>query len=100
LNGINTIRLDVHTRYDSASNRRRIPPLEGLKSATDADKKKQFKTEISNEFNSRKNQSNNHPEIIFSDSKYYRTNLLSEIYNKMSGLENRTNPGHFVEYYA
>lgn len=71
-----------------------------IKTATEADKKKQFKTEFNNQFNSRKNQSNSRSELLLSDSKYYRANLLSEIVNKMSGLDDRIHPGHFVEYYA
>ncbi len=100
LNGINSIRLGINTAsYDHAASRKRIPQLTELKSSTEADKKKQFKTELNNEFNPN-NQSQNRSELIISDRKFYRTNLLSEIYNKMSGMENSTNLGHYVEYYA
>jgi len=100
LNGINSIRLDVNTaRYDSAA-RKRISSLADIKTTTEAEKKKQFRIEVNNEFHSRKNPSNGRAELLLSDPKYYRSNLLSEIYNKMSGVEERTYPGHFVEYYA
>ena len=101
MNGINSIRLDVNTtRVDSAAARKRIVPVGESNTATETDKKKQFKTELDNTFNSNQHQSNTYSELILSDRKYYRTNLLSEIYNKMSGVEPRFHPGHFVEYYA
>jgi hypothetical protein len=88
------------SRYDSAAARKKVPPIVELKTTTESDKKKQFKTELNNEFNSRRNPSTNHSELLLSDSKYYRANLLSEIVNKMSGEDNRITPGHYVEYYA
>jgi hypothetical protein len=96
------MRLDVNTaRYDFAAGaRKRVSPLAELKTTTEADKKKQFKTELNNKFNSRKDPAKGHAELLLSNSKYYRTSLLSEIYNKMSGVEEGTDPGHFVEYYA
>jgi hypothetical protein len=101
LNGINSIRLDANTaRYDFATARKRVAPLVELKTTTESDKKKQFKTELNNELGSSKKQSNNYSELLLSDRKYYRANLLSEIVNKMSGLDNRIKPGQFVEYYA
>ncbi len=102
MNGINSIRLNVNTaRYDSAAaSKKRIVALNALETATEADKKKQFKTELNNEFNSRRNQSESNSQLLLSDSKYYRANLLNEIVNKMSGVENHTRPGHFVEYFA
>lgn len=101
MNAINSIRLDVNTaRYDAASSRKRVAPVGELKSATDADKKRQFKTELKNEFSSNKNQSNGRSELLLSDRKYYRANLLSEIVDKMSGLEQRSKPGQYVEYFA
>lgn len=103
MNGINSIRLDLNTaKYHSASARKKIPPVEELKNATETDKKKQFKTQLTNEFDSRKNHSQEHSELILSSSnnKLYRANLLNEIVNKMSGLENRPSPGQYVEYYA
>jgi len=101
LNGISQIRLDVNTaRYDTTAPRKRITPVGESKTATETDKKKQFKTELDNHFNPNQNQSNTYFEFLLSDCKYYRTNLLSEIYNKMSGAEPRFHPGHFVEYYA
>jgi hypothetical protein len=100
LNIINSIRLDVNTARHDAVSRKRIAPLAELKTTIESDKKKQFKTELNNGFNSRKNQSNNPSELLLSDRQYYRTNLLSEIYNKMSGTNERTEPGQYVEYYA
>lgn len=101
MNGINSIRLDANTaRYNTTASRKKVSPVEELKTTTEADKKKHFKTELNKEFNSRRNQSENNSELLLSDSKYYRANLLNEIVNKMSGLEDRTSPGHYVEYYA
>jgi hypothetical protein len=101
LNGINAIRLDVNTtRYDAAGSRKRIIPVGESKTATETDKKKQFKAELDNSFNSNQDQSNTQSELILSDRKYYRTHLLSKIYEKMSGVEPRFHSGHFVEYYA
>jgi len=102
LNGINSIRLDVNAARSAyaAASKKRVSPVEKLQTATESDKKKQFKTELNNEFSSKKNQSNSRSELLLSDSKYYRANLLSEIVNKMSGLEDRTKPGYFVEYFA
>ena len=102
MNGINSIRLDVNTaRYDAAAtSKKRVVPLAAIETATEADKKKQFKTDLNNEFNSRKEQSNKRSELLLSDSKYYRANLLNEIVNKMSGLEKSASPGQYVEYYA
>ncbi len=102
MNGISSIRLDVNTaRHDPAAARKRVAPfIIELKTTTESDKKKQFKTELSNGFNSRKNQSNRPSELLLSDRQYYRTNLLSEIYDKMSGIDNRIDRGQYIEYYA
>jgi hypothetical protein len=102
LNGINSIRPDVNiARYDSAAaSKKRVVPLAALETATEADKRKQFKTELNNEFSSRRYHSESNSQLLLSDSKYYRANLLNEIVNKMSGIENHTRPGHFVEYFA
>ncbi len=101
MNGISSIRLDVNTaRHDPAASRKRIAPLVDLKTTTEPDKKKQFKTELINDINSGKNQSNNPSELLLSDRQYYRANLLNEIYNKMSGIDVRTERGQYVEYYA
>ncbi len=101
MNGINSIRLDINTaRYDPVAARKRVAALVELKTTTESDKKKQFNTELTNGFSSRKNQSNNPSELLLSDSKFYRTNLLNEIVNKMSGIDDRTEPGQYVEYYA
>ncbi len=102
MNGINSIRLDINTvKYNSSAGaQKKVIPLTELKSSTEADRKKPFKIELNNEFDSSKDQSNNRSELLFSDRKYYRANLLNEIVNKMSGLEQRTKPGHYVEYYA
>ncbi len=101
MNGINSIRLDVNClRYDSATAKKRIVPVSTVESSTEADKKKTFKTEFYNDLNSRKEQSEQRSQLLLSDSKYYRANLLNEIVNKMSGLEERSSPGQIVEYYA
>jgi hypothetical protein len=102
LNGINAIRVDTNAARHAAtaSHKKRIVPLTELKTATDADKKKQFKTETYNEFSSNKKQTNNPSSVLLSDRKYYRANLLNEIVNKMAGLDERTKPGYYVEYYA
>ena len=102
MTGINSIRSDINTtRYDAARSRKSIVPVGELKSATEADKKKQFiKRPDNNNLDSKQQQSNSYPELLSSDSKYYRANLLNEIVNKMSGIEPRYYPGHIVEYYA
>jgi hypothetical protein len=101
LNGINSIRFDVNTaRYTDASPRKKILPVGELKSATETDKKKQFIKQLDNNLDSNQKQSNATSELLLSDGKYYRANLLNEIVNKMSGIEPRHYPGHLVEYYA
>jgi hypothetical protein len=99
LNGINSIRLDVNNaRYDSVAARKRVVPIAEVESSTEANKKKQFKSEFSN--NTKQNQSNAYSEILLPDRELYRSDLLGEIYSKMSGAEPRSYPGQFVEYYA
>ena len=101
MTGINSIRSDINTtRYDAARSRKSIVPVGELKSATEADKKKQFIKPLDNNLDSKQQQSNLYPEHLLSNGKYYRANLLNEIVNKMSGIEPRHYPGHIVEYYA
>ncbi|HIF52304.1 MAG TPA: hypothetical protein EYQ42_12395 [Thiotrichaceae bacterium] len=101
MNGINSVRLDINTaRHGSAAPRKRVNSVEDLKSVIESEKKKQFKTQMNNEFDSRKILAKSRTDLLLSDQKYYRANLLGEIVNKMSGAENRTSPGHYVEYYA
>ena len=101
MNGINSIRFDVNTaRHAAASPRQKILPVGELKSATETDKKNQFIKPLHNNQDSNKKQSNATAELLLSDGKYYRANLLNEIVDKMSGIEPRHYPGHLVEYYA
>ena len=104
MNGINAIRLDINsTRFDVNSTRKRIEPVNESSSATDANKKKQLKTVASekyNDFNSNQHQAETYSELLLLNKKHFRPDLLSEIYNKMSGVEPRIHPGHFIEYYA
>lgn len=102
MNGINPVRLDLNAaRYSSAVARSKVSPVEESSTATEADKKKQqLRIQSNNEFNSRKHQPAKRPEVFLSDSKFYRANLLNEIVNKMSGLEEGPSPGHYIEYYA
>lgn len=101
MNGINSIRFDVNTaRYAAASSRNKILPVGELKSATETDKKKQYIKPLNNNLDSNQKQSEATSELLLSDGKYYRANLLNEIVNKMSGIEPRHSPGHLVEYYA
>ncbi|MBL1140583.1 MAG: hypothetical protein HND53_00960 [Proteobacteria bacterium] len=102
MNGINSIRLDLNTaRYSSAVARGKVSAIEKIDTATEANKKKQqLRTRLSDESNSKQNQFAKRPELLLSDSKFYRANLLNDIVNKMSGLEEGTSPGHYVEYYA
>lgn len=79
---------------------KRIVPVGESRTATETDKKKQFKTELDNSFGSNQEQSNTNSERLLSDRKYYRAHLLNEIVNKMSGVEPRVHPGQVVEYYA
>lgn len=87
-------------RYAAASTRNKISPVGELKSATETDKKKQYIKPLNNNLNSNQKQSGATSELLLSDGKYYRANLLKEIVNKMSGIEPRHFPGHLVEYYA
>lgn len=101
MTGINAIRFDVNTsRYDVANSRKRIPPVDESKSATETDKEKQFIKFLDDNFDSNQKHSNSTSELLLSDGKYYRANLLNEIVNKMSGIEPRHYPGHIIEYYA
>jgi hypothetical protein len=101
LNGINSIKFDINaTRYDVASSRKRIAPIGDFHSATETDKKKQTIIQRENNLDSNQNRSNTAAELLLSNRKYYRSMLLSEIYNKMSGVEPRSHPGQLVEYYA
>ena len=103
MNGINSIRLDINTaKYYSTSAKNRVTPVEEVKNSTEAEKKKQFKTQLINEFDSGKNPSQKKSELILSnsDNRFYRANLLHEIVNKMSGLENKPDRGQYIEYYA
>ena len=103
MNGISSIRLDLNTaKYYSASAKNKVTPAEEVKNSTEAEKKKQFKTQLINEFDSRKNPSQKKSELILSnsDNRFYRANLLNEIVNKMSGLENKPDRGIYIEYYA
>jgi hypothetical protein len=102
LNGINTIRLDINSsRYPSTNLKgRRIAAPAELKTATESEKKKQFYTEYDSETDSKRSHTVLRSERLLSDAKYYRANLLSEIVNKMSGLEKSTQPGRYVEYFA
>ena len=104
MNAINSIRFDVNlARHDNTYTRRKLNPDVVTNSATVADKKNQSKTyslETQDEFNSRSKQKQPASKIVLADSKYYRSNLLGEIYNKMSGVEAHSRPGFYVEYYA
>lgn len=101
MNGINSIRLDINTsRYDSVSAKKRVVPVVEVESSTEADKKKTYRSDFNNEFSSRRESSERRPELLISDGKNYRADLLNDIVNKMSGLEERPSPGQFVEYYA
>lgn len=102
MNAINTIRLDLNTaRYQSAVANKKVQPVEVLKSSTETDKKRQFKSQLINDFDSRKN-SRQQSNLIISNTnnKFYRAYLLNEIVNKMGGLENNASPGQYIEYYA
>jgi hypothetical protein len=104
LNGLSPIRLDINaSRYPSVVNpsNKRVAPVSELKTATEADKKKQYNNiEFENGSDPKRNQSNTRQHLLLSDGKYYRANLLSEIVNKMSGLDIPTSRGQYVEYYA
>ena len=102
MNALNTIRLDLNTaRYQSAVAKKKVAPVEVLKNSTETDKKRQFKPQLIKDFDSRKNSSQQSNLIISNmDDKFYRANLLNQIVNKMSGLENSVSPGQYIEYYA
>lgn len=102
MNAVNTIRLDLNTaRYQSAVAKKKVAPVEVLKSATENDKKRQFKSQLTNDFDSSKKASQQSNLIISNkDNKLYSANLLNEIVNIMSGLEKNASPGQYIEYYA
>ena len=84
MNAINTIRLDLNTaRYQSAVAKKKVLPVEVLKSSTGNDKKRQFKSQLINDFDSRKNSSEQSNLIISNtNNKFY----VSAI--KKTGIEN------------
>lgn len=103
MNGINTIRLDLNVaKYHSATVRKRVASVEELNNSTEADKKKQYKTQLINEFGFSKESSTQQSGLIISknDDRFYRANLLNEIVNKMRGVEKTIRPGQHIEYYA
>lgn len=102
MNVVNTIRLDLNTaRYQSVIAKKKVPAVEVSKDSTETVKKRQFKSQLINDFDSRKNPSQQSNLITSdTDNKFYRANLLNEIVNKMSGLENNASPGQYIEYYA
>lgn len=102
MNGINSIRLDLNAaRYQSASANKKIPPVDEVKNFTETEKKKQFNTQEIIEYEPRK-EPQRQPVLIISDNdnNYYRAGLLNEIVDKMSGLEQNTSPGQYVEYFV
>lgn len=101
MNGINSIRTDVNiTRHDTNSPGKRIVPVNTIDSATEADKKKSARSHNTRYFDLNQHQANHHSESPTPGKEYYRANLLNEMYQKMSGIEPRHHPGHFIEYYA
>lgn len=103
MNGINSFRLNIDTaKYQaSISNPKKVAAITELKTATESNKKRHYQTDLNNNtLNSNKDKNSARPIIILSEAKYSRANLLNEIVNKMSGLENREKPGQYVEYYA
>ena len=102
MNEINSIRLGVnHARYDSPNARKKIAPIPVMDSvsSTENEHKKKSKSE-SIKYIFDINQFNNDSESLSRNSQFYRSDLLNEIYNKMSGNEPRFKPGSFVEYFA
>ena len=102
MNGISPIRLSLDTvKYQSSSaGTKKVEPIRELETSTEANKKKQFEADLNNGFGSSANISNKKSELLLSDRKYFQANLLGEIVNKMSGLEQRTKPGQYIEYFA
>lgn len=101
MNGISFYKLDLNAaKYQSATAKKQVPPVEELKNSTETEKKKEFKTQLITEFDSHKESKN--PVIILSenDIKNYRANLLNDIVNKMSGLEDNSSPGQYIEYFV
>ena len=105
MNAINSIRPGIHSiKYDPNSVKKRIEQITESKTASEANKQKQLKTIIKDElsdFNSQQRHQETYPELLKGNQKYYRSELLTDIYNKMSGAtDSRFQPGSFVEYYA
>ena len=103
MNAINSIRQDFHSvRHDVNANRKRIGPVTESGSSTETDKKKQLKTVVKEDYSDSdydQRRPETHSELLQVNKKYYRSELLTQIYNQMSGADNRQR-GHFVEYYA
>ena len=104
MNAINSIRPDIHSvKYDVHTARKRIGAVAESGSATESDKRKQLKTIVKDDYsdvNYEQKRPETYSEILTSNKKYYRSELLTEIYNKMSGADNRLQRGYYVEYYA
>ena len=102
MNSIHTIRLDLNAaKYHSATAKQRVTQVESVNTSTETDKKKQNKTQYIRDYEPQKEivrtEANRKPNI---SSYNYRANLLNEIVDKMNGLEKKSSPGQFVEFYA
>ena len=102
MTNIISIRPDINSvRHDLDHVNKRVVPVSEIVSPTESnknDKERSNHTFVNDIFDAEAYQ--NKPELISADNRYYRSNLLSEIYDEMSGLSPRFKPGSFVEYFA
>ena len=82
------------------ANNRIVKPVIDVVSTTESDKnnreRKSFKYD---EFDANRYQTQQGALSSVSNA-HFRSNLLSQIYSDMSGLDPRIKPGSFIEYYA
>ena len=98
MNSVNSIRADNYSiKHRLDTFRKRIGPVS--ESGTATNKRNQLKTKVENDFCGF-NSNQQHPDSLIANKKYYQSELLTEIYNKMSGAENDFSLGYFIEYYA
>ena len=92
----------IHSaRHNSEhTNNRIVKPVIDVVSTTESDKNnKQRKSFKYDEFDTNRYQTQ-HGVLSSVSSTHFRSNLLSQIYSDMSGLDPRIKPGSFIEYYA
>ena len=102
MTNIISIKPDVNSvRHDLNHANNRIVPVTEVVSSTESNKNYKERSNhvfVNDMFDSETYQ--NQSELLSTDNRYYRSNLLRDIYDEMSGLSPRFKPGSFVEYFA